>query len=103
MTPFRDRRYAPLEGGASISADETNVYDFERLERAVVALADECRTQRSLNAQLRGDLDSQRHRIRALEGQLLEANQKRQDVAKRVDELIAQLDHLDGELDAAEL
>lgn len=45
--------------------------------------------------------------MRALEGQLLEANQRRQDVGKRVDELISQLDHLDGELDgqlgAAEL
>ena len=100
MTPFRDRRYAPAEGGASTPADETNAYDFERLARAVRALAEECRTQRASNEQLRRDLDSQRHRIRALEGQLLEANQTRQDVAKRVDELIAQLDHLDGELGA---
>jgi len=29
---------------------------------------------------------------------LLEANQKRQDVAKRIDELVAQLDHLDAQL-----
>ncbi|MBW2269331.1 MAG: hypothetical protein JRH16_12220 [Deltaproteobacteria bacterium] len=53
--------------------------------------------------QLRGEVDGQRQRVRSLEGQLLEANQKRQDVAKRVDELIAQLDHLDGEFDGAEL
>jgi hypothetical protein len=29
---------------------------------------------------------------------MLEANQKRQDVAKRIDELVAQLDHLDAQL-----
>lgn len=79
------------------------MYDFDRLERAVTSLADECRVQRTLNAQLRGEVDTQRHRIRSLEGQLLDANQKRQDVAKRLDELIAQLEHLEGEFDGAEL
>jgi septal ring factor EnvC (AmiA/AmiB activator) len=103
LTPFRHRRYDSLQGGPSISADDRNVYDFERLERAVAALADECRVQRGLNAQLRGEVDTQRRRIRSLEGQLLGANQKRQDVAKRIDELIAQIDHLDGEFDGARL
>ena len=56
-----------------------------------------------LCARLRGELDPERKRARGLEGQLLEANQKRQDVAKRIDELIAQLDHLDAEFDGAEL
>ncbi len=69
----------------------------------MVALADECRVQRGLNAQLRGEVDTERRRIRSLEGRLLEANQKRQDVAKRIDELIAQIDHLDGEFDGAKL
>ena len=64
---------------------------------------DECRVQRGLNAQLRGEVDTQRRRLRSLEGQLLGANQKRQDVAKRIDELIAQIDHLDGEFDGARL
>ena len=103
LTAFRHRRYDSLQGGPSISADDRNVYDFERLERAVAALADECRVQRGLNAQLRGEVDTQRRRIRSLEGQLLGANQKRQDVAKRIDELIAQIDHLDGEFDGARL
>jgi septal ring factor EnvC (AmiA/AmiB activator) len=69
----------------------------------VAALADECRAQRALNAQLGAQIDSQRQRVRSLEGQLLEANQKRQDVGKRLDELIAQIDHLEGEFDGAEL
>ena len=41
-------------------------------------------------------------RILALEGQLLEANQRRQDVAKRIDELIAQMDSLDAQLESAD-
>ena len=69
----------------------------------MAALADDCRVQRGLNAQLRGEVDTERRRIRSLEGRLLEANQKRQDVAKRIDELIAQIDHLDGEFDGAKL
>lgn len=86
-----------------MSADEQSVYDFARLEAAVTALAAVCGDQREANAQLRNELEEQRRRIRVLEGQLLEANQKRQDVAKRVDELISQLDHLDGEFGGAEL
>ena len=41
-------------------------------------------------------------RILALEGQLLEANQRRQDVAKRIDELIAQMDSLEAQLESAD-
>ena len=86
-----------------MSADEQNVYDFARLEAAVSALAAVCRDQRAANTQLRSELEEQRQRVRTLEAELLAANQKRQDVAKRVDELIAQLDHLDGEFDTAEV
>ena len=51
---------------------------------------------------LRGDLGERNQRIRVLEAQLLEANQRRQDTCKRVDELIAQLDQLDAQLAASE-
>jgi chromosome segregation ATPase len=51
---------------------------------------------------LRRRLEEKNRRIRSLEGQLLDANQKRQDVAKRVDELISQLDHLDAQLATAD-
>ncbi len=86
-----------------MSADEQSVYDFARLEAAVTSLAAVCRDQRDANTQLRSELEEQRQRIRTLEAELLAANQKRQDVAKRVDELIRQLDHLDGEFGSAEL
>jgi hypothetical protein len=45
-----------------------------------------------------GDRD---HRIGVLEGQILELNQRRQDVGKRIDELISQIEHLDTRLGAS--
>ena len=51
---------------------------------------------------LRRRLEEKNRRIRTLEEQILEANQKRQDVAKRIDELISQLDHLDAQFAAAD-
>lgn len=46
-------------------------------------------------------LEERSARVVALEGELREANQRRQDVAKRVDELIGQLDALDAQLASA--
>ena len=51
---------------------------------------------------LRRRLQEKNGRVRSLEEQLLVANQKRQDVAKRMDELISQLDHLDAQLGGAD-
>jgi septal ring factor EnvC (AmiA/AmiB activator) len=77
-------------------------YDWDRLERAVRALvAQQERLQREVRT-LRDDLGERNQRIRSLEQQLLEANQRRQDTSKRIDELIAQLDQLDGQLASAE-
>ncbi len=103
MTPFPHPGYASGEGEGSISAGDRDAYDFNRLERAVSALADALGAQGEENADLRSQFDQNAQRIRTLEGQLLEANQRRQDVAKRVEELITQLDHLDGELEGAEV
>ena len=47
---------------------------------------------------MRRKVEEKTRRIRSLEGQLLEANQRRQDVTKRIDEMIAQLDHLEAQL-----
>jgi peptidoglycan hydrolase CwlO-like protein len=51
---------------------------------------------------VRGELGDREHRIRGLEAQLLEANQRRQDAGKRIDELISQLDQLDAQIANAE-
>lgn len=74
---------------------ETGSYGWERLERAVGALVAE-------QQRLREALGARDQRVRQLESELLEANQRRQDTAKRIDELIAQLDALDAQLDAGE-
>jgi septal ring factor EnvC (AmiA/AmiB activator) len=69
----------------------------------VSELANAYRRQRVENLALRRDLEQKSQRIRALDGKLLEANQKRQDVAKRIDELIAQIDQLDASFDSVEV
>jgi predicted RNase H-like nuclease (RuvC/YqgF family) len=96
LTPFPARRYDRCDGGPPIPERER--YDFERLERAVEALAKAHRRLRDENSTLRRKVEEKGRRIRALEGRLLEANQRRQDVAKRIDELIAQVNHLDAQL-----
>jgi len=80
----------------------SSTYDWERLERAVRMLAAQHATLRSELSSLRADLGVRNQRIRTLEAQLLDANQRRQDTSKRIDELIAQLDQLDAQLATAE-
>lgn len=75
-------------------------YDLERLERAVAALIEQNRRLRQECSDLRGRLQQSSARAGNLEGQLREANQRRRDVAKRIDELIAQIDQLDAQLEA---
>ena len=90
------------QGGDPISAKAQAGYDFNRLERAVSALADALANARGEAAELRQQRDEYAQRIRSLEGELLEANQKRQDVGKCLEELIAQIDHLEGDLEGSD-
>ncbi|TFG92378.1 MAG: hypothetical protein E4H11_09510 [Myxococcales bacterium] len=78
------------------------VYDLRRLERAVSALIAQNQQLREESSALQVQLQQRAGRIAALEGQLLEANQKRKDVGKRIDELIAQIDQLDVQLAAGQ-
>ena len=96
--PVRSRQ----DGGSLIPDGGQNDYDFERLERAVVALVGRHEKLRSENAALRRDLFEREQRIRNLDEQLLEANQRRQDVGKHIDELIAQIDQLDAQFESQE-
>ena len=91
-----------MTGVLLISEDHRDVYDFERLEQAIAELVDAHRELAAENAGLRVKLEEKSRSIRSLEGQLLEANQKRQDVSKRIEEMVAQLDHLDAQLASAE-
>lgn len=54
------------------------------------------------NGALRVEVEEKSQRIRALEEELLATNQRRQDVIKRVDELIAQIDQVDVQLQSPE-
>ena len=54
------------------------------------------------NGQLAGEMEGKDQRIRVLEEELLAANQCRLDVVKRIDELIAQIDQLDLQLQSLE-
>jgi len=47
-------------------------------------------------------VEEKTQRIRVLEEELLTANQRRQDVVKRIDELIAQIDQVDVQLQSLE-
>jgi septal ring factor EnvC (AmiA/AmiB activator) len=91
-----------LDGGLLIPDGGHNDYDFERLERAVAALIGRHEQLRSENAALRQDLREKDRRIGRLDEQLLDANQRRQDVGKHIDELIAQIDQLDAQFESQE-
>ena len=67
----------------------------------VRSLVEKYRVLQGENASLRVDLEGRDSRIRSLDDQILEMNQNRQDVAKRIDDLIAQIDHLDERFSAS--
>ncbi len=66
----------------------------------MAALVEDHRRLRRENAALQVDVDAKIQHTHLLDGKLLEANQRRQDIAKRIDELIAQIDQLGAQLDA---
>ncbi len=74
-------------------------YDIERLTLAVRALADRCDDLVRENQVLSGEARQRRQRMSQLEEQLLAQNQKRQDVRKRIDDLVARLEWLDAHLE----
>jgi chromosome segregation ATPase len=101
LTEGAAARYDHSVGGSPISSQADTTYGFERLERAVTKLVEEHRALRRENARLIRELGDRDHRIGVLEGQILELNQRRQDVGKRIDELISQIEHLDTRLGAS--
>ncbi|HBZ72236.1 MAG TPA: hypothetical protein DEP35_21890 [Deltaproteobacteria bacterium] len=90
-----------MGGGTPIPDPSERLHDFDRLEAAVVALADQHKRALKDNESLRRTVEERDRRIRALEAETLELNQRRRDVAKRIDDLLAQMDQLDVELGSA--
>ena len=74
---------------------------FERLDRLVRSLVEKYRVLQTENTSLREELGERDSRIRSLDDQILEMNQNRQDAAKRIDDLIAQLDQMDAQFGAS--
>jgi predicted nuclease with TOPRIM domain len=66
----------------------------------VRSLVEKFRVLQAENAALRTELEGRDSRIRSLDDRILEMNQGRQDAAKRIDDLIAQIDQLDARFDA---
>jgi uncharacterized membrane protein YccC len=94
-------------GGYIIPHDESKNadprgYDFDRLERVVRKLAKQHVRAVRRNGELVEEVEGRDQRIRVLEEELLAANQCRLDVVKRIDELIAQIDQLDLQLQSLE-
>ena len=71
---------------------------FERLEALVRALVERHRALAATHKQLRERVAQRDARIRSLDAQLVQSNQLRRDAAKRVDELLAQLDRVESEV-----
>jgi hypothetical protein len=71
---------------------------IDRLERAVQALAERYAGVRDENAKLARDVAERDRRIAELESEARRQNQRRRDVALRIDELVAQIEQLEGRL-----
>jgi chromosome segregation ATPase len=76
-------------------------YDFERLERAVSELATSHDVLHRENATLREHLEERDGRLQRLEGELASADERRHQIAARLDALIEELDRLDAAYDAS--
>lgn len=69
--------------------------EWERLERAVLELAARYAALRHEQTRLADALGASERRVAELEAELRQANQVRTDVAKRVDDLVGQLDQIE--------
>jgi septal ring factor EnvC (AmiA/AmiB activator) len=103
LDAFRPSRVGSrLDWGVPIPDDAGSHYDFERLERAVNALVVRYEELRAENSELRRTLRERDQHVRGLDATIRESNQRRQDVGKHIDDLIAQIDQLDARFEAQE-
>ena len=79
-------------------APSQDASQFERLETLVRAMVDRHRALEEERQKLRAGLKEREARIKALDAQLVDMNQTRRDAAKRIDELITQLDQVEAEI-----
>ncbi len=83
------------------NTEESSAYTYARLEAVVAELVDSRRQLQAENANLREKLLERETHVQSLDERLLEANQRRQDALKRIDDLIARLDQIDSTFEMA--
>jgi chromosome segregation ATPase len=87
---------------ANEAADGRAAEPFEHLDALVRSLVARYRRLQVEHTEVRRRLEEREARIRELDEALFLANQTRRDAAKRVDDLITQLDALDSRLGGGE-
>ena len=85
--------------GGGRSDREVFLEHFEKLESLVRSLVERHQQLRGEQEELRRGLTEREARIHELEAQVLEMNQARHDAAKNVDDMLAQFDRLESDLD----
>jgi chromosome segregation ATPase len=78
-----------------VQTGDATMSDWERLEKAVLELADRYAALTRDNVELKAALRERDQRIAELEAQLRAGNQLRRDVAKRIDDLVGQIDQIE--------
>lgn len=86
-------------GSAGAAGRSPDPEDFERLDRLVRDLVARFQTLQREHTTLRDRLEERERRLRRLDEELLALNQSRRDAGKRIDDLIAQLERIDVELE----
>lgn len=82
------------EGASEDTTPVDRVGDLARLERGVRKLVEQLQATQRENEQLQRDLEAREGRIHEFEAQLLDANQRRQDAIKRIDDLVQWVDRV---------
>lgn len=100
LTRFRRTRYdrTAIRGGLPIRSAEDKRdagEEFERLEKAVAELVDRYTALKQQNSDLTEALRASKQRIASLESEVRQGNHLRADVAKRIDDLVGQIDQVE--------
>ncbi|MCH2172409.1 hypothetical protein MK489_16635 [Myxococcota bacterium] len=88
---------------ARADQEASNDYDFARLEQSIENLVEALREAREDNVRLSAQVESNVRQIAELDARIRTENQKRQDVVKRLDDLIAQIEVLEREQEQPKL
>lgn len=83
---------ARTEQGNPVPSDQGG---FDRLEHAILELLDRYEALRRENSRLAESLAARDRRVEELESRFREGNQVQRDVAKRIDDLLGQIDQIE--------